>query len=163
MKFWQRRKNGLSQATIGKRIVWIDAICINQKDLDERSQQVSLMRKIFSHASNVVIWLGKDNGSASRAIAVVQKAAHYARVEAGCDRMISDQISFEEPSSELKLQRDLPASHHSDWTAVDWLFRHDWFLRVWVLQEFAAAQNPIMMIGDLSLPGSTWLQRHNGY
>ena len=70
----------------------------------------------------MVIWLGEDNGSAPKAIAVVQKAAHYARVEAGCDGMIPDQITFEEPLSERKLHRDLPALHHPDWAAVYWLF-----------------------------------------
>jgi hypothetical protein len=40
------------------RILWVDAICINQLDLAERSQQVGLMRRIYSQASNVVIWLG---------------------------------------------------------------------------------------------------------
>jgi Heterokaryon incompatibility protein (HET) len=39
---------------------WIDAICINQSDLDERSQQVQLMGDIYSGASRVVVWLGEE-------------------------------------------------------------------------------------------------------
>ncbi|KUJ08711.1 HET-domain-containing protein, partial [Mollisia scopiformis] len=44
----------------GTRVVWIDAICVNQEDLNERSQQVQLMREIYSQAWRVVVWLGED-------------------------------------------------------------------------------------------------------
>ncbi|CZR65469.1 uncharacterized protein PAC_15369 [Phialocephala subalpina] len=47
------------------RIVWIDAICVNQEDLEERSQQVQLMRVIYSQAWRVVVWLGEDSGLAT--------------------------------------------------------------------------------------------------
>src|SRR5690349_15461535 len=40
------------------RALWADAICINQKDLEERSSQVQLMTRIYSEASAVLIWLG---------------------------------------------------------------------------------------------------------
>ncbi|KAK6079048.1 heterokaryon incompatibility protein [Seiridium cupressi] len=44
----------------GHRTLWIDAICINQRDTLERSSQVSLMGKIFQAAKNVVVWLGEE-------------------------------------------------------------------------------------------------------
>ncbi|PVH71518.1 HET-domain-containing protein [Cadophora sp. DSE1049] len=40
------------------RILWIDAICINQEDMDERAQQVKLMAEIYTSASHVLAWLG---------------------------------------------------------------------------------------------------------
>lgn len=42
------------------RILWVDAICINQEDKQERSHQVTLMRKLYRNARNVVIWLGSE-------------------------------------------------------------------------------------------------------
>ncbi|KAL1864895.1 hypothetical protein Daus18300_007462 [Diaporthe australafricana] len=42
------------------REIWIDAICINQADLAERSAQVQLMQHIYSKASRVVVWLGEE-------------------------------------------------------------------------------------------------------
>jgi hypothetical protein len=40
---------------------WADAICINQKDNDEKTCQVPLMGKIYGQASNVKTWLGEES------------------------------------------------------------------------------------------------------
>ena len=42
------------------RTLWIDQICINQTDLQERSEQVRIMRQIYSKAQLVILWLGED-------------------------------------------------------------------------------------------------------
>lgn len=44
----------------GPRVVWIDAVCVNQIDLDERSTQVSLMTQVYSKAQGNLIYLGED-------------------------------------------------------------------------------------------------------
>jgi len=41
------------------RVLWVDAICIDQQNLDERAQQVRLMQDIFTHCSVDLFWLGK--------------------------------------------------------------------------------------------------------
>ncbi|KAF2651323.1 HET-domain-containing protein, partial [Lophiostoma macrostomum CBS 122681] len=43
------------------RLLWADAICINQNDLQERGSQVQLMRSIYKSASEVLIWLGPES------------------------------------------------------------------------------------------------------
>ncbi len=50
------------------RRIWIDALCINQSDNEERAQQVNLMRSIYERATECIVWLGEfdDSGSASR-------------------------------------------------------------------------------------------------
>lgn len=40
------------------RVLWIDAICINQSDIEERNRQVQLMAYIYSRAKEVIVWLG---------------------------------------------------------------------------------------------------------
>jgi hypothetical protein len=40
--------------------VWIDAVCINQDNIDERNAQVLRIRDIFSQSLAVTIWLGED-------------------------------------------------------------------------------------------------------
>lgn len=44
------------------KVIWIDAICINQQDLAERERQVSVMGQIYRQASCVLVWLG-DHGT----------------------------------------------------------------------------------------------------
>jgi hypothetical protein len=41
------------------RTLWIDALCINQKDVHERNKRVASMGKIFHYASKVLAWLGE--------------------------------------------------------------------------------------------------------
>jgi hypothetical protein len=40
--------------------IWVDSICINQKDNTERTRQVSIMRDIYARSLEVVIWLGES-------------------------------------------------------------------------------------------------------
>ena len=42
------------------RVLWADAICINQHNVAEKNTQVQLMRRIYSQPSRVLIWLGDD-------------------------------------------------------------------------------------------------------
>jgi hypothetical protein len=44
------------------RVIWVDAICINQEDGQERAHQVSLMSAVYKHARRVVVWLGDQDG-----------------------------------------------------------------------------------------------------
>lgn len=41
------------------RWLWIDAICINQKDDEEKSSQVGIMRQIYERAFQTIVWLGE--------------------------------------------------------------------------------------------------------
>lgn len=47
------------QRGVTHRLFWVDAICINQDDLEERNRQVSLMAFIYSRAQAVLVWLGR--------------------------------------------------------------------------------------------------------
>ncbi|KAF1982758.1 hypothetical protein K402DRAFT_295350, partial [Aulographum hederae CBS 113979] len=42
------------------RTLWVDAICINQSDNEEKSRQVGMMKNIYESASFVLIWLGPE-------------------------------------------------------------------------------------------------------
>ncbi|RGP69663.1 heterokaryon incompatibility -domain-containing [Fusarium sporotrichioides] len=48
--------------------LWIDSMCINQSDTDERNAQVGLMSRIFSEAKLVIVWLGQTSPALERAI-----------------------------------------------------------------------------------------------
>ena len=54
-------------------LYWIDAICINQEDLQERSTQVLLMSKIYSQAQCTMAWLGEQDAYTVPAVQVLLK------------------------------------------------------------------------------------------
>ncbi|KAE9380966.1 hypothetical protein N431DRAFT_459871 [Stipitochalara longipes BDJ] len=43
------------------RVLWVDAICINQSDVSEKNIQVPLMREIYEFANKTVVWFGEEN------------------------------------------------------------------------------------------------------
>lgn len=57
----------------GSRVLWIDAICIDQNSLLERNHQVALMGEIYTAAHNVIIWLGTGSPEVDRAIQNIQR------------------------------------------------------------------------------------------
>ena len=57
------------------RVFWIDAICIDQRNLDERSAQVRIMKDIYQSAEKVVSWLGERDDSSEAA----QEGIHHGR------------------------------------------------------------------------------------
>ncbi|KAK4948912.1 hypothetical protein LTR10_012285 [Elasticomyces elasticus] len=76
------------------RKLWVDAICIRQQDDEERSQQVSIMARIYASASAMLIWLGTDSTACGayhamrclKAIASTEwKAARYPGPETGLE------------------------------------------------------------------------------
>ncbi|KAI3390761.1 hypothetical protein diail_8699 [Diaporthe ilicicola] len=58
--------------------LWIDAICINQADLEERARQVSLMGRIFRQASHVLLWISEGDEFPDHAIDRMNDAAFRA-------------------------------------------------------------------------------------
>jgi hypothetical protein len=101
--------------TSHNRIVWIDAICIDQTNLPERSAQVKMMFEVYSDASSVVIYLGEETpGSRLVFEELVQAEQEHARVGG---------------------YWNLPALSHEVVEELDALIQRPWFQRVWTLQE----------------------------
>lgn len=56
--------NEIKISTIRNKYFWIDQVCINQMDLEERGQQVGLMGEIYSHAQKVITYAGPEHREA---------------------------------------------------------------------------------------------------
>jgi hypothetical protein len=52
----------------GSLTVWIDAICINQDDGDEKESQIPHMRLVYSLSESVFVWLGESSDNSNKAI-----------------------------------------------------------------------------------------------
>ncbi len=48
----------VARSRFGGQALWIDALCINQKDTEEKSKQVQMMSKIYLKTRRVLVWLG---------------------------------------------------------------------------------------------------------
>ena len=55
----------------GKLTVWIDAVCINQDDKNERTHQVRLMAQVYANARSVMVYIGEESTTSSEAIGII--------------------------------------------------------------------------------------------
>ena len=88
------------------RVLWVDAVCINQADEKEKQQQIQHMAKIYNEATRVIVWLGEMANGSNEAIQYINLAAQNGR--AGWQGMQKHQ------------------------SAVLSLLQRPWFKRVWV-------------------------------
>lgn len=58
-------------------MLWVDALCINQKDLEERSAQVRQMADIYGKAWRVVVWLGRQSCRAHNVVYTLDQLGRY--------------------------------------------------------------------------------------
>jgi hypothetical protein len=73
----------------GPITIWIDAICINQKDNEEKESQIPLMGDIYSRAGTAYMWLGEGDESTSKALSYLSRAGFvdYFQPRAGAEAM----------------------------------------------------------------------------
>ena len=107
------------------RNVWVDAICINQSDTDEKGFQVALMGKIYERARFTWIWLGEASADSDAAIDFV--GTH----EMQLDRRLDD----------LSEKPKVPVH------ALANLMDRKWWTRIWVVQEVLMAERAIIHCG----------------
>ena len=55
------------------KALWVDALCINQRNIQERSDQVQRMRTIYQRAQQTILWLGDADQSSDWAMQLLEK------------------------------------------------------------------------------------------
>ncbi|KAI4869999.1 HET-domain-containing protein [Hypoxylon rubiginosum] len=156
------------------RIFWIDQLCINQSDLEERAEQVALMGDIYAGAKHVRIWLGELDESAGKDFSTIQTISN-AYSQANLSR---GDVSAHSGGSSDTIPSGAPItpeiSHKVIQTAGginmqnDSVFQRQWFERVWVLQEawnipkscsvLELSQRVTVMCGSAELPWTAILR-----
>jgi hypothetical protein len=125
--------------------LWIDAICINQANIRERSAQVIRMRDIYYSATHVMAWLGNPTeGEKQMADLLFDMAGrHRDAFEQGDHPTKSDKASFASQAGDFKQLVHFYVK----------ILHNPWFRRVWVVQEVALAdEEPIVMFGQKATP-----------
>ncbi|KAI0398223.1 heterokaryon incompatibility protein-domain-containing protein [Xylariaceae sp. FL0594] len=112
---------------IGVRRIWIDYICIDQNNHEEKNNQVPMMARIYGHSRRVYVWLGPaaDNSDVARDF-IETRVLNLPHL----DQLIEDTEANEK------------------WRALGELIKRPWFSRRWIIQEIALAQDAYMLCGQ---------------
>ncbi|PMD60919.1 heterokaryon incompatibility, partial [Hyaloscypha bicolor E] len=98
------------------RVIWADALCINQSDNEEKWWQVQQMAAIYSRARATISWLGPPSEDSKLALETLvelgRKTSHFV----------------------LQLARD-----SSRWNAIANICARLYWSRIWIFQEMACA------------------------
>ncbi|KAG9503313.1 hypothetical protein J7337_006158 [Fusarium musae] len=123
-----RRHGTNDDANANPLAVWVDFLSIHQKDAKEKTEQLGRMVDIYSHASQVCIWLGESDseGRSDKAMKFIPTIMDFAMLE----RYARDKTKAEK------------------WYALGELMRDRWFSRRWVVQEMALAKDATVHCGE---------------
>lgn len=175
LQLWRNRQSGTSPSIY----IWADAICINQADIPERNQQVSIMHKIFQHCSRVHVWLGPRTADTHLVITMIRTIAqrYYEFSEST--------LSIRDWLLHMRRQMQIPYADQDtgliglelvgidDFEPAAWKLFHsfydaEWFKRVWVIQEVRQQEDIYVLQGDVFVEwhhigfAATWASRGAG-
>ncbi|KAM5347273.1 hypothetical protein ACJ41O_010278 [Fusarium nematophilum] len=107
-------------------LLWIDSICIDQEDADEKARQVGMMRQIFEEATSTIGWLGDDTDG-KKAFDLIRTMTRTTTAE-----------QF------LPIRNDST----SGWAELNKMLSNPWFRRSWIVQEIAVSESTLLLCGD---------------
>ncbi|KAJ3567559.1 hypothetical protein NPX13_g6723 [Xylaria arbuscula] len=122
--------------------LWVDAICINQEDNAERSEQVAMMARIFSRAKRVLMWIGEEKESTEAALTQVSKL-HDLGIPL-CDELGGDPYLDNEKLRKQEDVQELVEQVTADKIALEGLadlLLRPYLTRAWIFQEILLARN----------------------
>ncbi|KAI0977567.1 heterokaryon incompatibility protein-domain-containing protein [Xylaria arbuscula] len=118
------------------RTLWVDALCINQSDINERNSQVRLMGTIYSNTTGVLAWLGPEYNDSDLAFDFLET-------------MPGDPEVHWDPEAYPHLKTVYKLSHT---VALNDLFERAWWHRVWTVQESVLGPTLTFVCGSRQLP-----------
>jgi hypothetical protein len=132
------------------RRLWVDAICINQKDNCEKGPQVALMAQLYRNAECVLIWLRVGNSVINEAIEFFKDAADDAK-RYGVQPELMFTENVRRPSNNEVDQALTELSNRTNSTSLSLFIGQAWFRRLWIVQEFVLASKFAFYNGTFAL------------
>jgi hypothetical protein len=140
----------------GERILWIDAVCIDQDNIDERNHQVQLMKEVYNTAHQVIIWLSEASTDLDEEIGrpvsdiymeyLDLMGSQIAQLrEEGKDGSASP--FYQKLGSEayrFALNKSQPSPL---WRGFQDIHNRRWWSRIWVIQEEALSRSAFLVCG----------------
>jgi hypothetical protein len=168
------RKKGMEE------LLWVDAICIDQASVEDKNQQLPLMRDIYVKAKRTLVWLGDGEMSADgEALAFSLIRRWVAAVKEALDNIFQERVDIQIHRgiylSEIDA-KDIPEGmmvemwelyrqkvgppvasklgntfNKSEYAALEKLFHNPYWRRIWIMQEFILAQDLVLLVGQDSI------------
>jgi hypothetical protein len=150
------------------RRMWIDALCINQSDVEEKNIQVATMGRIYKSADRVISWLGPAHDNSDDAIALLRMIGPLVDIDLRLGEMSPSNESIRAlrrtgfwTRSAKKRQREEAAKWGVSesvctWTTEEYecvnsLFQRPYFERAWILQEIRLAKDILFQCGNATI------------
>ena len=132
------------------RTLWVDQLCLDQKNIREREQQVGQMANIYRNSSKVLIWLGDDGEDLRKADKIIDCLLRL-DLSARLGEISSNDVITQEATSGMALEQfksnGLPNPKDVGWQELRNLLSRPWFSRIWAVQEAAVATNADFLWG----------------
>ena len=132
------------------RRLWIDAVCIDQQNLDERSRQVRYMRSIYSHATRVIVWLGLNVPGLGKAMDLAE-TIHEIRSSDRPDENTEDVSKVERNQNMSMLAIAILTAEEEAAKHLQALLSRDFFSRSWCVQEVLVSAYCVAKIEDVEI------------
>ncbi|KAF4629184.1 hypothetical protein G7Y89_g8969 [Cudoniella acicularis] len=161
-----------------EKVFWIDQICVNQRDMNDRSVHVSIMAQVYKQADAVFIWLGDHDETTKEGIEMAEyvaecsaatnakrnkakeKAKEKAEEEDEEDKDEDEAKGVDEEDGDSKSDRGISLfwlymkpglSLEETWTPWLKLWSSRWWSRQWVIQEYVCARKLQFFCGDFEI------------
>jgi Heterokaryon incompatibility protein (HET) len=130
-----------------ERHVWIDALCINQSDREEKATQVEMMGDIYGNAVRVIVWLGNEDVTSSEATRMFS-LLHKIRYDMHSDTYSS---GFDYRQKEFRAFQD-------SIKPLGKFLTNPYWSRTWIIQEISLAREVYLIYGGHYIKWETLLR-----
>lgn len=152
--------------TTDVRILWIDAICINQYDITERNHQVAHMSRIYTNAQQVVIWLGLPHEQNQQIDSIpgqkddtngwiqLLQQAHRSHFLQSVGESLNP-VSRSAPKTDsisASIKAAAVSRNFTIDTAAGYFVNRSYWTRLWIVQEITLARKVILQCGSSDVP-----------
>lgn len=124
--------------------LWIDQVCINQDDPDEKGHQVALMSDVYRSATRTLIWLGTEDRETRAAVELLDYMREWKTHSQTAINWVYD--ALEDPRGQDLVAKS-GGNNQAAISRIEKLLLRPWFTRGWVVQEFALSDDPVFVIG----------------
>jgi len=159
---YRKMSKVVSNWIFGNMFLWVDALCINQDDIPEKTSQVEMMGSIYQSARTAFCWLGSDLDDSKYAME---------RLFEVCQLIVNNYQNDDDPLSWVSgVRTDLwhqnvekdskpigRRTYNRFWDGVSSLLHREYWTRAWIVQELLLSKNACIMCGQLIVPYNAFL------